>query len=134
MIFEFSFGIGGKLGAAIEKAIFNSAERKEELNKLRHEVDMARLRNELKLAEAKVESTAVNAIGLYNWLDAMNATAKGSVVTSALVGYYKGRDNIPSCYVGLSLEDTVYLFISTEWEDSEAEGVIRLFNSLKIVN
>ena len=138
MIFEFSFGIGGKLGSTIENAIFRSADRKEELNKIRHDIDVARLRNELKLVQQDRTVTraavAANASGTYRWLDAMNATSKGSVVSMALVSYYKGRDNIPSMYVGLPVEDTVRLFIVNESEDGEADGVIRLFNDLKIVN
>ena len=146
MIFEFSFGIGGKLGSTIESAIFRSAERKEELNKLRHDVEVARLRNELKVIDrlrtgetmvepdAEVEPDAGDDYDLHVWLYSMNATAKGNVVTEALIGYYKGRDNIPSMYVGLPVEDTVRLFIDSESEDGEADGYIQLFKSLKIGN
>ena len=144
MIFEFSFGIGGKLGETIEKAIFRSAEREEELNKLRHEIDVARLHRELRVVnrlraektmDAKVEPTAGNVTGLYKWLDDMYTTANGNVVAEALIGYYGGRDNIPSCFIGMTLNDTVKFFIANESGCTvRADGYIRLFNSLKIGN
>ena len=137
MIFEFSFGIGGKLGSAIESAIFRSAERKEELNKLRHEIDVARLHRELRVVnrlraeETMVVPDAGDAYDLQVWLNSMKSTVKGKVVAEALVSYFKGRHNIPSCYVGLSVEDTVKFFIDNEREGGEADEVIQLFNSLK---
>ena len=141
MIFEFSFGIGGKLGNAIENSIFRSADRKEELNKIRHDVEVARLHRELRIVnrlreeETMVEPDAGNVTSLYKWLDVMYSTSNGNVVAEALIGYYGGRDNIPSCYIGMSVTDTVKFFIDNESGCTvRADGYIQLFNDLKIVN
>ena len=117
MNFEFSFGIGGKLGETIEQAIFRSAERNEELNRLRHEVDMARERQQL--AQYSSESTKTpmtTAVDPFTeWLHAMRGSQKGSNILGLIADYYGGWERrIPYFYVGKTAEEAADQFIFNE--------------------